>query len=97
VGEVGYWTAPHARGRNIAARALDELCRWAFDHYGPARLSRLELIHQVGNQASCRVAAKSHFLLSQVLPPRAPWPREGHLHVRDREGRATTPNGDQKH
>jgi len=84
VGEVGYWTASHARGRNIAARALNELCRWAFEQYAPARLTHLELIHQVDNQASCRVAAKAHFSLFQVLPPQPPWPLEGHLHVRRR-------------
>ncbi|WP_328475107.1 GNAT family N-acetyltransferase [Actinoplanes sp. NBC_00393] len=83
VGEVGYWTAPYARGRNIAARALDVLCRWAFDEYASAGLARLELIHQVDNHASCRVAAKAQFSLLQVLPPRPPWPLEGHLHVRD--------------
>jgi RimJ/RimL family protein N-acetyltransferase len=86
VGEVGYWTAPHARGRNIAARALDALCRWAFEEYVPARLSHLELIHQVGNDASCRVAAKAGFVLRRVLPPQPPWPLEGHLHVRERDG-----------
>ncbi|WP_229070288.1 GNAT family N-acetyltransferase [Actinoplanes sp. DH11] len=84
VGEVGYWTAPHARGRNIAARALGALCDWAFDEYAEAGLTRLELIHQVDNHASCRVAAKAQFPLSQVLPPRPPWPMEGHLHVRCR-------------
>jgi RimJ/RimL family protein N-acetyltransferase len=90
VGEVGYWTAAHARGRSIAARALDELCRWAFEQYAPARLSHLELIHQVDNLASCRVAAKAHFSLFRVLSPRPPWPREGHLHVRYRNVEAAT-------
>nr|BFE71967.1 hypothetical protein GCM10020092_052680 [Actinoplanes digitatis] len=35
VGEVGYWTAAYARGRDIAARALGEVCRWAFERYAP--------------------------------------------------------------
>lgn len=97
VGEVGYWTAAHARGRNVASRALDELCRWAFERYAPARLTQLELIHQVDNHASCRVAAKTHFSLLQVLPPRPPWPSEGHLHVRYRNREATTANEDHEH
>jgi RimJ/RimL family protein N-acetyltransferase len=97
VGEVGYWTAPHARGRNIASRALDPLCRWAFEQYVPARLTHLELIHQVDNHASCRVAAKAQFSLFQVLPSRPPWPLEGHLHVRYRNEKATTPNEDHRH
>lgn len=92
VGEVGYWTAAHARGRNIAARALDVLCRWAFEQYAPAHLTRLELIHQVDNHASCRVAAKAHFSLHGVLPPRPPWPLEGHLHVRHRDDETTPPH-----
>jgi RimJ/RimL family protein N-acetyltransferase len=96
-GEVGYWTAPHARGRNIAGRALDALCRWTFEQYVPARLTHLELIHQVDNHASCRVAAKAHFSLFQVLPPRPPWPLEGHLHVRHRNEKATTPNDDHRY
>lgn len=97
VGEVGYWTAAHARGRNIAARALDELCRWAFEQYAPTRLTHLELIHQVDNHASCRVAAKAHFALSQVLPPRPPWPLEGHLHVRCRNGEANSASDVRRH
>lgn len=79
VGEVGYWTAVHARGRGVAPRALELLCVRAFEEYG---LTRLELIHQIDNQASCRVAAKTQFPLLQILPPQPPWPLEGHLHVR---------------
>ncbi|MEV4350832.1 GNAT family N-acetyltransferase [Actinoplanes sp. NPDC049596] len=83
-GEVGYWTASHARGRNIAARALGALCQWAVEQYDSARLTRLELIHQVDNHASCRVAVKARFPLARVLPPQPPWPLEGHLHIRER-------------
>ncbi|GID95804.1 GNAT family N-acetyltransferase [Amorphoplanes digitatis] len=89
VGEVGYWTAAYARGRDIAARALGEVCRWAFERYAPDRLTRLELIHQVDNRASCRVAAKAQFSRFEVIPPRPPWPLEGHLHVRSRHGEAS--------
>ena len=39
VGEIGYWVAPWARGRGVAADALDVLSRWCFDHLGAARLA----------------------------------------------------------
>jgi hypothetical protein len=46
-------------------------------------LEQLELIHSVGNQASCRVAGKAGFALSAVLPPLLPgFPADGHLHIR---------------
>lgn len=47
------------------------------------RLVRVNLIHDVGNRASCRVAEKAGFTLSAVLPAEPPeHPGEGHLHVR---------------
>jgi RimJ/RimL family protein N-acetyltransferase len=80
-GEVGYWVAAHWRGRAIAPRALDAVCEWAFRRL--RRLEQLELIHAVGNRASCRVAAKAGFALSAVLPPLLPeFPHDGHLHIR---------------
>jgi len=81
--EVGYWTAAAARGRGVASAALRGLTAWAFDSY--RALERLELIHQVDNAASCRVAEKCGYGLEGVLPPRPPaYPRDGHLHVRAR-------------
>lgn len=83
--EVGYWVAAPARGRGVAPRAVDAVCAWAFDVIQNPPLGRLELIHSVGNQASCRVAEKAGFLLSAVLPPLPPdFPDDGHLHVRTR-------------
>jgi RimJ/RimL family protein N-acetyltransferase len=80
-GEVGYWVAAPARGRGIAPRALSVLCEWVFAL--PRRLERLELIHAVGNLASCRVADKAGFSLAAVLPPLRPdFPDDGHLHIR---------------
>ena len=83
--EVGYWTAAHARGRGVAPRALEALSGWAFDALGADGLERLELLHQVDNPASCRVAHKSGYNLDGVLPAAPPsFPREGHLHIRRR-------------
>ncbi|MEV5559380.1 GNAT family N-acetyltransferase [Nonomuraea wenchangensis] len=84
--EVGYWTAAHARGRSVAPRALEAVTDWAFDVLGAGALERLELLHQVDNPASCRVAHKSRYGLETVLPALPPaFPREGHLHVRRRD------------
>ncbi|MBM7783747.1 RimJ/RimL family protein N-acetyltransferase [Tenggerimyces flavus] len=77
---VGYWTLPHARGRGIASRALETLTSWAFDTF---RLERLELLHQVDNVASCRVAEKTGYTFDKTLPAMPPaYPLDGHLHVR---------------
>jgi RimJ/RimL family protein N-acetyltransferase len=83
--EVGYWTTAHARGRGVAPHALEALTGWAFDALGSDGLERLELLHQVDNPASCRVAHKSRYTLDTVLPAAPPsFPREGHLHIRRR-------------
>lgn len=80
--EVAYWTTARARGQGVAARATTTLARWALDDIG---FHRLELLHAVRNEASCRVAAKAGFRLegtkrSSVLH------RDGrhdmHLHAR---------------
>ncbi|MGY3339895.1 RimJ/RimL family protein N-acetyltransferase [Streptomyces filamentosus] len=84
-GEVGYWTAAPARGRGVAPRALEALTTWAFGGSGPTGLDRLELLHQVDNPASCRVAEKSGYALAGILPAAPPaFPRDGHLHARSR-------------
>jgi RimJ/RimL family protein N-acetyltransferase len=82
-GDVGYWVVASARGRGIAGRALSAVCEWAFRLPLGRPLERLELIHAVGNQASCRVADKAGFCLSATLPPLPPeFPHDGHLHIR---------------
>ncbi|MFG2869608.1 GNAT family N-acetyltransferase [Streptomyces sp. NPDC048338] len=83
-GEVGYWTGAPARGLGVASRAVELLTGWAFDTGTGAGLSRLELIHNAGNPASCRVAQKTGYVLKSVLPPRARDEAEGHLHARER-------------
>ena len=56
--QVGYWTAPAARGCGLAAAALDAVCRWAFAELA---VDRVELCHAVENAASGRVAEKGGF------------------------------------
>ncbi|WP_405149326.1 GNAT family N-acetyltransferase [Sphaerisporangium sp. NBC_01403] len=80
--EVGYWTAAWARGRGVAARAVDRVTIWAFETFGDDGLECVRLLHQVDNLASCRVAHKCGYVLEEVLPARPPFPREGHVHAR---------------
>jgi RimJ/RimL family protein N-acetyltransferase len=80
---VGYWVTAPARGQGIAPRALSAVCEWAFRLPRIRTLEQLELIHAVGNHASCRVADKAGFALSAVLPPLLPdFPNDGYLHIR---------------
>ena len=62
--EIGYWTAPAARGRGVAPRAVDAACRWAF---AVLPVDRVQLFHAVENEASGRVAAKAGFTLEGRL------------------------------
>jgi RimJ/RimL family protein N-acetyltransferase len=56
--QIGYWTVPSARGRGVAATAVDAVCRWGF---GALTIDRIELCHAVENAASGRVAEKAGF------------------------------------
>jgi len=49
---------PAARGRGVAALAVDAACRWAF---AALPVDRIELCHAVENAASGRVAEKAGF------------------------------------
>ncbi|MFD5870400.1 GNAT family N-acetyltransferase [Streptomyces sp. NPDC060322] len=81
--EAGYWTAVSARGRGVAPRALGALTDWAFATFAEDGLRRLDLFHTLGNEASCRVAEKSGFALTEVVPARPPRrPSAGHRHSR---------------
>lgn len=80
--EVGYWMAAPARGRGLATRAINALTKWAFDSFAAKGLEHLDLLHQVDNVASCRVAVKAGFRFDRVLPAVPPFPMAGHLHRR---------------
>jgi RimJ/RimL family protein N-acetyltransferase len=56
--EVGYMTAPWARGQGYAGEAVLAIARWLFERHG---LKRLQLRAAVSNPASLRVAEKSGF------------------------------------
>jgi RimJ/RimL family protein N-acetyltransferase len=60
VAGCAYWVLPAARGAGVASRALAALSVWALAEIG---FYRLELDHSTRNKGSCRVAAKSGFLL----------------------------------
>jgi RimJ/RimL family protein N-acetyltransferase len=96
-GEVGYWVTVSSRGQGIAPRALNAACEWAFRLPRHRPLEQLELIHAVGNHASCRVADKAGFALTAVLPPLLPeFPNDGHLHIRLAGGRGHSRSSDSK-
>lgn len=56
--EVGYWTAPWCRGRGVAGRAAALLAHWGL---AGLDLARIELLADVDNPASHRVAEKAGF------------------------------------
>ncbi|MFF7778227.1 GNAT family N-acetyltransferase [Streptomyces tanashiensis] len=78
---AGYWTAPEARGRRIASRALVLAAGWAAGPDSPFGGRTLELVHAVGNEGSCRTALAGGFALSGTLPASPGRPRAQHLHT----------------
>ena len=63
-GHIGYWVAREARGRGIASEALRILCRWAVE---ALEVQRLELLADVDNPGSQRVAEKAGFQREGIL------------------------------
>jgi RimJ/RimL family protein N-acetyltransferase len=64
VAEIGYWTAPGARGRGYMTEAAREVCRWGFEELG---LARIEWIAIAGNEPSWRVVEKLGFTREGLL------------------------------
>jgi RimJ/RimL family protein N-acetyltransferase len=58
--EIGFWTAPWARGQGVMTAAARLVCQFGFEVLG---LQRVEWWASVGNQASRRVAEKLGFTL----------------------------------
>jgi RimJ/RimL family protein N-acetyltransferase len=54
-GEIGFWTAPWARGRGVATRSARAVARWGFAALG---VRRLLWRAEIGNHASRAVAAR---------------------------------------
>jgi len=71
VSEVGYWSAPWARGRGVMTEATRTLGEWLLGEQG---FQRLQLFAATGNTASQRVAEKAGFHKEGVLR------NAGHVH-----------------
>jgi RimJ/RimL family protein N-acetyltransferase len=63
VGEIGYVVDVQARGRGIAARAVDVVSRWAFEKLD---ISRLEARTYLDNPASHKVAERAGYAAEGV-------------------------------
>lgn len=73
--EVGYWTAPWARGRSVATRATRAVSRWAFDALD---MRRVVWQAAVGNHASLLVALRAGFRIEGGLRLAEGHPLGGH-------------------
>src|SRR4051794_27810742 len=67
---IGYWLAPHARGRGVATHAVRLISAWALSDL---RLARLELTCGPDNRASQRVAERCGFTREGVLRSHIPF------------------------
>ncbi|WP_433531609.1 GNAT family N-acetyltransferase [Micromonospora sp. CA-263727] len=70
--EIGYWTAPWARGQGVAVRAVRAVARWSFEEL---KLRRLLWGAMAGNHASRLVALRAGFRIGGRL--RAADPEHG--------------------
>ena len=88
VAGCAYWVLPAARGAGVASRALSAMSDWAL---GATGFHRLELDHSTRNQASCRVATRSGFVLEGTKRSAAihsDGRHDMHLHARVRASTA---------
>jgi RimJ/RimL family protein N-acetyltransferase len=89
-GEVGYGVHPAHRGRGVASAAVGTVLPWAFAELG---LRRVELVHDVANTASCRVATRCGFALEGTERSALGYP-DGRVADQHRHARlATDPPG----
>lgn len=84
---IGYWTHPAYRGQGFASRAIRLASNWGLGRLG---LRRIELVHAIANEASCRAAERAGFEREGVLRQGerygdGEWYDE-HLHARIRTG-----------
>ncbi len=91
---VGYWVTPSARGRAVAARALDTVAVWAFTspavggqgRPGGLGLHRIGLDHALINPGSCGAATRAGFQVEGVMRGSFVEPggvrHDSHLHAR---------------
>jgi RimJ/RimL family protein N-acetyltransferase len=66
-GDLGFWTAPDARGQGVATEAVRAVCGWAFTVLG---LDLLEWRGEVGHFEALRVIEKTGFRLEAGLRKR---------------------------
>ena len=62
--DIGYLVAPWARGRGVATRAVELLCRFGFAELGA---ERIEICAEPSNEASMRVAERAGFTREGLL------------------------------
>ncbi|MEC3995917.1 GNAT family N-acetyltransferase [Actinacidiphila sp. DG2A-62] len=85
---AAYWVTPAARGRAVAARALDAAATWAFRPAGGGGLGlhRISLDHALANPGSCRVATRAGFVtegtLRECFIDHSGQRHDSHLHAR---------------
>jgi len=65
IGELGYWSAPWARGRRVTERAARALLSWGYHHLD---LARVDWHAVVGNHASRLTALRLGFTMAGLVP-----------------------------
>jgi RimJ/RimL family protein N-acetyltransferase len=70
--ELGYWTAPAARGKGVALNTTRAVATWAFTQL---KLDRLTWSAEIGNQASRLVALRAGFQIGGEQRMAQPHPR----------------------
>ena len=69
--EIGYWLCLAARGKGYATEAVRLMSDFAFEHL---HAQRVEIVVEVDNPSSCRVAERAGFVLEGTLRHHLPAP-----------------------